>query len=236
MPFNISPKLVKYFKGFCSSPEIIMLFVYMKCRFSLSYRDLEEIASIRGVQIDHSTLQRWVIKFAPLIDTAVRKRKKPVGNSWRMDETYIKVNGVWVYLYRAIDSLGNTIEFLLRKQRDATAAKAFFRKAFKYNGYPEKVTIDKSGSNISALKAANQELTEDKQIEVRQVKYLNNIVEQDHRFIKKRTKPMLGFKSFRSAKITITGIENIRIIQKGQIIDSNYNLSTFENFKMLMAS
>ena len=213
-----------------------MIFVYIKCRFSLSYRDLEEMASIRGAKIDHATLQRWVIKFVPLIDTAVRKRKKPVGNSWRMDETYIKINGAWVYLYRAVDSLGNTIEFLLRKHRDAAAAKAFFRKAFKHNGRPEKVTIDKSGSNISALKAANKELAEDKQIEVRQVKYLNNIVEQDHRFIKKRTKPMLGFKSFRSAKITITGIENIRIIQKGQIIGSNDNLSTFENFKMLMAA
>ena len=87
----------------------------MKCRFSLSYRDLEEMASIRGVQIDHATLQRWVIRFVPLIDAAVRKRKKLIGNSWRMDETYIKVNGVWVYLYRAVDSLGNTIEFLLRK-------------------------------------------------------------------------------------------------------------------------
>ncbi|MDN3030921.1 MAG: IS6 family transposase [Candidatus Tisiphia sp.] len=213
-----------------------MLFVYMKCRFSLSYRDLEEMASIRGAKIDHATLQRWVIKFVPLIDTAIRKRKKPVGNSWRMDETYIKINGTWVYLYRAVDLLGNTIEFLLRKHRDAVAAKAFFSKAFKYNGHPEKVTIDKSGSNISALKAANKELAEDKQIEVRQVKYLNNIVEQDHRFIKKRTKPMLGFKSFRSAKITITGIENIRIIQKGQLIGSNDNLSTFENFKMLMVA
>ena len=213
-----------------------MLFVYMKCRFSLSYRDLEEMASIRGAKIDHATLQRWVIKFVPLIDTAVRKRKKPVGNSWRMDETYIKINGVWVYLYRAVDSLGNTIEFLLRKHRDSAAAKAFFRKAFKYNDHPEKVTIDKSGSNISALKAANKELAEDKKIAVRQIKYLNNIVEQDHRFIKKRTKPRLGFKSFRSAKITITGIENIRIIQKGQIIGSNNNLSTFENFKMLMAA
>ena len=208
----------------------------MKCRFSLSYRDLEEIVSIRGAQVDHATLQRWVIRFVPLIDAAVRKRKKPVGNSWRMDETYIKVNGCWVYLYRAVDSLGNTIEFLLRKHRDADAAKAFFRKAFKYNGHPEKIAIDKSGSNISALKAANKTLPKDQQIEVRQVKYLNNIVEQDHRFIKKRTKPMLGFKSFRSAKITITGIENIRIIQKGQIIESNNNLSTFENFKMLMAA
>ena len=153
-----------------------------------------------------------------------------------MDETYIKVNGVWVYLYRVVDSLGNTIEFLLRKHRDAVAAKEFFRKAFKNNGRPEKVTIDKSGSNISALASANQGLPKDEQIEVRQIKYLNNIIEQDHRFIKKRTKPMLGFKSFRSAKITIAGIENVRMIQKGQIIGANKQVSTFENFKMLMAA
>ena len=235
MPFHISPKLRKHFKGFCSSPEIIMLFVYMKCRFSLSYRELEEIASIRGAVIDHATLQRWLIRFVPLIDQEVRKRKKPVGSSWRMDETYIKINGKWVYLYRAVDSCGNTIEFLLRKYRDA-AAKAFFRKSFRNNGIPDKVTIDKSGSNICALNDFNESLPEEQKIEIRQNKYLNNIIEQDHRFIKKRTKPMLGFKSFRSAKITITGIENIRIIQKGQIVGSNDNVSTFENFKMLMAS
>ncbi len=147
----------------------------------------------------------------------------------------MKLNGNWIYLYRAVDSLGNTIEFLLRKHRDAIAAKAFFRKAFKYNGIPEKVTIDKSGSNISALKAANTNLPEDKQIEVRQIKYLNNIIEQEHRFIKKRIKPMLGFKSFNSARITIAGIENIRMLQKGQIVGSNDNAGVFENFVMLMA-
>jgi putative transposase len=207
----------------------------MKCRFSLSYRELEEMASIRGAKIDHATLQRWVIKFIPLIDKLVRKRKKLSGSSWRMDETYIKVNGTWVYLYRAVDSLGNTIEFLLRKHRDAVAAKAFFRKAFKNNGYPGKVVIDKSGSNISALNSTNKELPKDKQIQVLQNKYLNNIIEQDHRFIKKRCRPMLGFKSFCSAKVTITGIENIRMIQKGQIIGANENVSVFENFKILIA-
>lgn len=236
MPFHISSKLLKHFKGFCSSPEIIMLFVYMKCRFSLSYRDLEEMASIRGAVIDHATLQRWLIRFVPLIDKEVRKRKRPVGTSWRMDETYIKINGKWVYLYRAVDSCGNTIEFLLRKYRDAVAAKAFFRKAFKNNGIPGSVTIDKSGSNTCALNSFNENLPDEQKIEIRQNKYLNNIIEQDHRFIKKRTKPMLGFKSFRSAKITIAGIESIRIIQKGQIIGCNNNVSTFENFKMLMAS
>lgn len=236
MVFQISPKLLKYFKGFCSSPEIIILFVYMKCRFSLSYRELEEMASIRGAKIDHATLQRWLIKFAPLIDQEVKKRKKPVGNSWRMDETYIKVNGKWVYLYRAIDSCGDTIEFLLKKRRDAAAAKAFFRKAFKSNDIPEKVVIDKSGSNTSALNAFNKNLPQEQKIKILQNKYLNNLIEQDHRFIKKRTKPMLGFKSFRSAKITIAGIENIRMIQKGQIVGASNLVSTFENFKMLMAA
>ena len=210
-----------------------MLFVYMKCRFSLSYRELEEMANIRGASIDHTTLQRWVVNFVPLIDTQVRKRKKPANDNWRMDETYIKLKGIWIYLYRALDSEGNTIEFLLRKHRDATAAKAFFRKAFKYNKLPHKVTIDKSGSNTSALKAANRKLPKNHRIKVRRTKYLNNIIEQDHRFIKKRTKPMLGFKSFHSARVTISGIENIRMIQKRQIIGSNDNASTFENFKII---
>jgi len=236
MPFHIAPKLLKHFKGFCSSADVIMLFVYMKCRFSLSYRELEEMACIRGAVIDHSTLQRWIKRFVPLIDKQVRKRKKPVGSSWRMDETYIKLNGNWIYLYRAVDSLGNTIEFLLRKHRDKIAAKAFFRKAFKNSGAPEKVNIDKSGSNISALNSINKALSEDRQIEIRQNKYLNNLIEQDHRFIKKRTRPMLGFKNFQSAKITIAGIENIRMIQKGQVFGADEHLYAFENFKTLMAS
>ena len=213
-----------------------MLFVYIKCRFSLSYRDLEEMARIRGLIIDHSTLQRWVIRFAPLIDKAVRRNKKPTGSSWRMDETYIKINGKWFYLYRAVDSSGNTIEFLLRKYRDAIAAKAFFRKAFRSNCIPDKVVIDKSGSNNAALNDFNKNREDKQKIKINQNKYLNNIIEQDHRFIKKRTKPMLGFKSFHSAKITIAGIENIRMIQKGQIIGFNDNISSFDNFKIFMAS
>ena len=236
MPFHMVPKLLKHFKGFCSSAEVIMLFVYMKCRFSLSYRELEEMSYIRGAAIDHSTLQRWIRRFVPLLDKQVKKRKKPVVSSWRMDETYIKLNGRWIYLYRVVDSLGNTIDFLLRKHRDKDAAKAFFRKAFKNNDYPDKINIDKSGSNISALNSPNDSLPEDKKIEIRQNKYLNNIMEQDHRFIKKRSKPMLGFKNFQSAKITITGIENIRMIQKGQIVGANAHLYAFENFRMLMAS
>jgi transposase-like protein len=190
---------------------------------------------IRGACIDHSTLQRWVKSFSCLIDQRVRNRKRPVNGSWRMDETYIKVNGKWLYLYRAVDKYAFTVDFLLREKRDGVAAKVFFRKAFNANGKPEKVTIDGSATNKSALEYFNNDLEEGEKIEIRQVKYLNNIVEQDHRFIKKRTKPMLGFKNFMSARETISGIENIRIIQKGQINGQKPNHSAFENFVELMA-
>jgi len=232
---NISPDLEHHFKGYCSSSSVIMLFVYMKCRFSLSYRDLEELMSIRGGSIDHASLQRWVVKFTFLIDARVRKRKKAVNGSWRMDETYIKLNGKWIYLYRAVDKYGDTIDFLLRTRRDGVAAKAFFRKAFKNNGIPEKVAVDKSGSNKHALDHFNEDLDQEAQYEIRQIKYLNNIVEQDHRFIKKRTRPMLGFKNFHSAKATLAGIENIRMIQKGQIVGQGKNQNSFQNFVDLMA-
>ena len=232
---NISPQLLPHFKGFCSSPSVIMLFVYMKCRFSLSYRDLEEMMMIRGANIDHSTLQRWVCRFFSLIDKRVRKRKRPLNGSWRMDDTYIKLNGKWVYLYRAVDKEGNTVDFLLRAKRDAVAAKAFFRKAFRENGRPEKVTVDKSGSNKAALDYFNKDVSKEDEFEIRQVKYLNNIVEQDHRFIKKRTRPTLGFKNFLSAKETLSGIENIRMIQKGQIQGQTASQFSFSNFANLMA-
>ena len=232
---EISSDLLKHFKGFCSTPSVIFLFVYMKCRFSLSYRELEEMMIMRGVSVDHSTLQRWVKRFTRLIDKRVRARKKPVNGSWRMDETYIKLNGNWVYLYRAVDKEGNTIDFLLRAKRDAVAAKAFFKKAFKQHGRPDKVTVDKSGSNKAALDACNNNVDENTKIKIRQIKYLNNIVEQDHRFIKKRTRPMLGFKNFHSASVTITGIENVRMIQKGQIQGCDSANSAFQNFSALMA-
>jgi putative transposase len=233
--FKISPQLLPKFKGFCSSPSVIMLFVYMKCRFSLSYRDLEEMMVIRGAEIDHSTVQRWVMRFVSLIDQRVRSRKRPVNGSWRMDETYIKLNGKWVYLYRAVDKYGDTIDFLLRAKRDTSAAKAFFRKAIKENGRPKKVTIDKSGSNKAAIDSFNRNVSKEEEIEIRQIKYLNNIAEQDHRFIKKRTKPMLGFKTFQSAKTTLSGIETIRMIQKGQILGQLPSQFAFSNFASLMA-
>lgn len=151
-----------------------------------------------------------------------------------MDETYIKLNSKWIYLYWAADKLDNTIDFLLRAKW-AAAAKAFFRNAFKENGRPDKVTVDKSESNKAALDSFNTHAPQEKEIEIKQIKYLNNIAEQDHKFVKKKTRPTLEFKNFYSAKETISGIENIHMIQKGQIIGQIASQSSFNNFANLMA-
>jgi len=208
----------------------------MKFRFSLSYRDIEELCQLRGLTIDHATLQRWVIRFASLLDGKLRSRKKAVNSSWRMDETYIKVKGQWMYLYRAVDKYGGTIDFLLRARRDGQAAKSFFKKAMKQHGKPNKINVDKSGANKAALDGINLNLSEDQKIEIRQNKYLNNMIEQDHRFIKKRTKLTLGFKSIYGARQTIKGIEILHMIKKGQLKNNNDNYKTiFEQFFSLVA-
>jgi putative transposase len=140
-----------------------------------------------------------------------------------MDETYIKVKGQWVHLYRAVDKEGKTVDFMLSQQRDEPAARAFFEKAKGSNGIPEKVTMDKSGANKAGIDPINLQLAllfmlggVFAQITVRQIKYLNNIVEQDHRFVKKITKPMKGFKAFHSAAATLSGIELHHMLRKGQ--------------------
>lgn len=203
--------------------------------YSLSYRDIEELMSERGIGIDHSTVNRWVIKYSPALEAKFTNHyKKKVGSSWRMDETYIKVKGAWYYLYRAVDKSGATIDFMLSKKRDKKSAKRFFNKAIGFNGQPEKVTIDKSGANNAALKSINESCSKDKKIEIRQIKYLNNIVEQDHRFIKRITKPMMGFKSFNSACVTIAGIELHHMLRKNQHVNSA-NSPVFEQFYALAA-
>jgi putative transposase len=169
------------------------------------------------VRQDAYTVISWTIRFLPLLENIFRiKYKRSVGRSWRIDETYIKVKGSWKYLYRAVDKEGNTIDFLLTAKRDKAAAMRFFKKAINTNDMPEKVAMDKSGAN----KAAIEQITKnnDTSIVVRQVKYLNNIVEKDHRAVKRITKPMLGFKSFQSAKNVLSGIELMHMIRKGQLM------------------
>mgnify|MGYP006110019183 CR=1 FL=1 len=169
-----------------------------------------------GVFVDHFSINRWAIRFLPLLEKVFRQHKRSVGVSWRLDETFIKVEGDWKYLYRAVDKQGKTVDFLLTAQRDKAAAIRFFDKAMKISGVPEKVTMDKSGANTAAMDEINAR--GEMPIIVRQVKYLNNIVEQDHRAVKRVTKPMLNFKSFQSAKCVLTGIELMHMIRKGQLL------------------
>ena len=151
-----------------------------------------------------------------------------------MDETYIQVKGVWVYYYRAVDKQGKTIDFYLSTHRDTTAAKAFFDKAIGSSGVPGKVNIDKSGANLAGLEEVNNDLPKWQRILIRQVKYLNNIVEQDHRAIKRITRPMMGFKSFTSATATLAGIELCHMIRKGQSM-INKHLPAWKQFYVLFA-
>ena len=204
------------FKGSQFEKEIILWGVRWYVAYPISYRQLEEMMGERGVAVDHSTLNRWVIKYAPEFAKQFRRRQYPAGRSWRMDETYVKIKGQWAYLYRAVDKEGRTIDFLLTPDRDRDAAEAFLRKAIRSQGLPEKITIDQSGSNTAAIKRYNR--LHKTAIVIRHSKYLNNIVEQDHRAVKRLTRPMLGFKSFWAARCTIAGIEVMHAIRKGQLL------------------
>jgi putative transposase len=223
------------FKGRHYKKAIILMSVRWYVAYALSYRDIEELMAESGVKVEHATINRWVIKYAPLLEAEFsRRHKRSVGGSWRMDETYIKVKGKWCYLYRAVDKSGATIDFMLSKKRDGLAVKRFFNKAISRFGQPEKITIDKSGANNAALNSINKTLTPSEQIEIRQIKYLNNIVEQDHRFVKRIVKPMMGFKAFQSANATLIGSELHHMLRKQQHRNAA-NLSVFEQFYTLAA-
>lgn len=218
-------------KGHCYPKSIILQAVYFKLRFTLSYRDVEEIMKIRGIQVDHATIQRWVFKFTPLIESQMKKRKSRVGVSWRMDETYIKVKGIWCYLYWAVDKSGNTVDFLLTRRRQRISAKSFLIKAINNNCRPVVINIDKNGSNTSSIRVYNKRSFSN--IKIRQCKYLNNIVEQDYRFIKWRIRNGLGFKSFESAKTILGGIEVVHMLRKNQMLKPG--ITMFESFCKLAA-
>ncbi|EJR29535.1 MULTISPECIES: IS6 family transposase [Bacillus] len=201
-------------------PDIILLTVRWYLQYNLSFRDLVEMMEERGLSLAHTTIMRWVHQYGPKLDKRVRRHLKSTNDSWRVDETYVKVKGQWMYLYRAVDSKGNTIDFHLSKTRDHRAAKRFFKKALQsfYVSKPRVITVDKNPAYPIAIEELKTEKKMPVGIQIRQVKYLNNIVEQDHRFIKKRVRSMLGLKSFRTAKSILSGIEAMHIIKKGQLI------------------
>jgi putative transposase len=212
------------FKGRHFPKGLLLMAVRWKTALPLSYRAIEELMEERGVSLEHSTVQKWVVYYAPQLEAAFRKPMRPVGKSWQMDETYIKVCGTWCFLYRAVDDDGKTIDFMLSELRARAAVLRFFNKAIGSRGIPEKVTINKSGATTAALDRINglffiyglwQLL-----IEVRGIKYLNNRIEQDHRGIKNITNYRLGFKSFTAADATIAGIEWHRMLKKGQMLNS----------------
>jgi putative transposase len=177
-------------------------------------------------------VHRWAINMVPVLAAVFRRRKHPVGKSWRMDETYIKVAGHWKYLYRAVDRAGDTVDFQLTAKRDMAGARRFLERAINLHDVPEKITIDKSGANTAAIESVKAAACVD--ILMRQNKYLNNIARQDHRAIKRITRPILGFKSFWSARIIIASIETMHMICKGQVdCQGGQTLSAADQFYTL---
>ncbi|GLV55932.1 IS6 family transposase [Dictyobacter sp. S3.2.2.5] len=199
--------------------DMILLRMMWYLRYSLSYRDLEEIMVERGLSVDHTTIDRWVQQYAPELEKRCHPHLKATTDSWRVDETYVKVKKEWMYLYRAIDSEGKMLDFWLSPTRDAEAAKGFFLNALaaSQTSSPRVINVDKHAAYPKAFKELNAAGCISESCKLRQVKYLNNLVEQDHRFIKWRTQPGMGFFSFETAWRTVQGFEIMNIIRKGQL-------------------
>ena len=209
----------KLFRGRHFQDEIIILCVRWYLRYSLSYRDLEEMMAERGLAVDHSTIARWVLRYAPELSKRIRRHLRRPGGSWRVDETYVRVGGRWAYLYRAIDSQGDTIDFMLSPKRDLVAARQFLRLASWRvgEGRPRVIYVDGHPAYASAIADLKETGELGKRCRCRPVAYLNNILEQDHRFIKKRIVASLWFRSVKGALNTIAGYESMHMIRKGQV-------------------
>ncbi len=207
------------FKGRQFTAEVILWAVRWYLMFPISYRDLELMLQDRGVEVDHTTIFRWIQAYAPELEERIRPHLRRSNGSWRVDETYVKVKGRWTYLYRAVDSRGQTIDLLLSARRDAAAAKRFFRKALgqPHTADPRTITVDKNPAYPKAV----AELKDDGELghssRLRQSKFLNNIVEQDHRRIKRLVRPGLGFGGFHTARRTLAGYEAMAMVRKGQV-------------------
>jgi putative transposase len=231
------------FKGRQFDRSVILLCVRWYLAYNLSLRDLEEMMAERGISVDHATIHRWTVRYAPLLLERFNRHKRAVSPKWHVDETYIKVRGQWWYLYRAIDSNGDTVEFWFSKQRNLAAAKRFLGRALRRHGRPERIVIDGSQTNREAILSCDAESRlqdrsrrQLKPIRIRQSRYLNNRLEQDHRAVKRRVRPMLGFKSADSARVILGGIEMIHMMRKGQAkYACNQQLSLAEQFDLLAA-
>jgi IS6 family transposase len=212
--------VVSEFKWRQFEGEVILWAVSWYCRYGISYRDLEQMMGERGVSVDHSTIYRWVQRYAPEIEKRLRWQwRRPQSTSWRVDETYVKVRGKWTYLYRALDKLGNTIDFYLSPTRNAKAAKRFLSKALNGLKYWEKPTVintDKAPTYAIAISELKTEGKCPEKTVHRQVKYLNNVVEADHGKLKLLIRPVRGFKTLKTAYATIMGFEVMRALRKGQ--------------------
>ncbi len=231
------------FKGRHFDQSVILLCVRWYLAYNLSLRDLEEMMAERGLRVDHSTVHRWVVHFSPQLLERFNRRKRTVTGRWHMDETYIKVRGQWMYLYRAIDSVGDTVEFFFSQHRDLPAAKRFLRKAMERHGRPERIVIDGSQTNHEAICSCDVETRlrdrsrrSLKSIRIRKSKYLNNRIEQDHRRVKRRVRPILGFKSMATADAILSGIEMVHMMRKRQArFAYNPHPSIAEQFEILAA-
>jgi IS6 family transposase len=208
-------------------PEVILQCLRWYLRYPLSYRQLKEMMIERGIQVDHTTIYRWIQHYAPEFEKRLRWYARPLTWSLRVDETYIKVKGQWKYLYRAVDKQGRTVDFMLAHKRDLATAKRFFHKMLKQcKQRPSSITTDKHAPYSKAIEELKKEGHLDHNVNHRQIKYLNNILEQDHRRIKRRTRPMLGFQSFKTANRTLKGIEAMAMMIKQQTI---YLTEAFQN-------
>jgi transposase, IS6 family len=201
------------------APDVILLCVRWYCRYQLSYRDVAEMMRERGLDVDHSTVFRWVQRYAPEINKRIRQHLKMSGTSYRVDETYIKVGKTCKYLYRAVDKQGNTIEFMLSAKRDVSAAKRFFKKMMRaeHRRLPFSISVDKNAAYPEAFYTSQTEKIVPKDCKLRRVKYLNNVIEQDHRFVKKKVRATQCFKSFHTAERTLEGVEAMNMMRKGQV-------------------
>jgi len=205
------------FNGRHFDREIIVLCVRWYLRYKLSFRDLTEMMAERGLALAHTTIMRWVKHFTPEFVKRWNRLALAAGQSWRVDETYVRIRGKWAYLYRAVDRAGKTVDFRLSARRDVAAAKAFLAKAIGTQGRaPGTITLDGYAASHRAVREMKTDGLLPRHTRVRSSKYLNNVIKQDHRHIKSRVNVMLGFKRFRNAVVTISGIELMHRIRKAQ--------------------